>query len=146
MIPRYERDVAKDFGKVMENYPLLVPNNTAQAGWPDRFIQLPKSRIVACEIKIALLNKQNYFMLSEFRQSQAVWMAKWQKEGGLAMLFIGINSLRGFVGYGIITCKAWSDWLNVRVTKQDTSTVSFHNDIGSVRDWFTLFVRENEYA
>ena len=124
------------------NYPLLVPNNLSQAGWPDRFIQLPNSRIVACELKIVDLNREGTFHLAGFRQTQAAWLANWQRNGGLCFLLVGINRQEDFVGYAVIRSHGWKQWLTVNKQDYDLNSVSTMYHMKTVMEWLDDFVEE----
>lgn len=139
MKAKAERMLAEEFKKAI-NYPLLVPNNLSEAGWPDRFIQLPNSRIVACEFKVVSLLRNDTFTLPEFRQTQAAWMAKWQRNDGLGFLLVGLNKDNGFIGYVVIKCAMWKDWLTVNVQRYDIKKVGVMTHIDNVMDWFEEFI------
>jgi hypothetical protein len=138
-----ERDLADQFTSIFETYPLLIPNNAAQAGWPDRFVQLPDSRIIATELKVAEVNSHHYFVLNTFRQTQAAWMAKWQRNGGLGFLFVGVKFNGKRIGYHIITCDHWQSWLKVNITRYYLDKIVLHMDYESVRQWFDYFIEQS---
>ena len=131
-----ERDLAEQFTTIFEDYPLLVPNNNSQAGWPDRFIQLSRSRVIAAELKVGHLNNSKYYVMTSFRQTQAAWMAKWQRNGGMGLLFVGIEHKGCKIGYNIITCDSWRDWLKVNAMQYQLSEMDLHVSYESVRGWF----------
>lgn len=141
MIAISERDLADKFKEAIK-YPLLVPNNLSQAGWPDRFIQLPNSRIVACELKVVSLTKGGLFNLAQLRQTQVAWLAQWQRRGGLCFVLVGINTGKDFLGYVVITQLKWSDWLRANCKQYDLDTVSTHYRMSSVMEWFEEFIME----
>ncbi len=107
-----ERDITKDFKDIV-SYPLLTPTMSAEAGWPDKLIQLSNSRVIACELKRVYINQSGYYRLSELRQEQAAWLAKWQHNGGKCFVFVGVCEGLEVLGYQCITCNHWSDWLQV---------------------------------
>jgi hypothetical protein len=139
MVPLYERDLAEEFSNAIK-YPLFVPNNVAEAGWPDRFVQLPQSRIVAVELKVVTLTRVNTFNLANFRQTQAAWMAKWQRNGGLGFLFVGINSKTEFVGYYAMTKAKWIDWLYVNKMTYNLNDVLWFRQQKNITFWFEDFI------
>jgi hypothetical protein len=145
MMSLAERDLADSF-KEESKYPLLIPNNVSQAGWPDRFIQLPNSRIVACEFKVVTLNKRNLFNLAEFRQSQAAWMANWQRYGGLGFLLVGLNVTNKFLGHVVISQTNWKDWLRVNCQRYSLEDVSLMYHMKTVMDWLEDFIKEKELS
>lgn len=145
MIAMTERKLAEKFCETI-NYPLLVPNNTSQAGWPDRFIQLPNSRIVACEFKVVSLVREKEFNLTDFRQTQVAWMANWQRNHGLGFLLIGINLKDKFIGYAIITQTKWDNWLTANRKQYSLDTVSMHWEIESIMEWFDSYIKDGHHA
>jgi len=128
--------------KEVTKYPLLVPNNHSQAGWPDRFIQAPNSRIVACELKVVSLVRDHWFNLTELRQTQCAWLAQWQRRGGMGFVLVGINTGTKFVGYATITQSKWSDWLQANCKQYNLDTVSTHYKIASVVEWIDYFIED----
>jgi len=128
-------------------YPLLVPNNHSQAGWPDRFIQLPGSKIIACELKVVSLVKDHWFNLTELRQTQAAWLAQWQRRGGMCFVLVGLNSGTNFVGYATVIQTKWNDWLQANCNKYNLNTSLVHWDIDAVIEWIDYtFVKESTDA
>jgi hypothetical protein len=137
-----ERDVASDFNKMFEDYPILAPINNANGGWPDRLIQLDNSRIVAIEIKrIELFKTGQTFRLATFRKEQGAWLAKWQRNGGLCFLFLGLTDLReDLQGYGIVTAKDWRYWIelvNGLLAIDDLNL--YTKDWVNIVDWFEAY-------
>ena len=128
-----ERDVARLFTSIFAQYQLLVPNNIAERGWPDRLIQLPNSVVVACELKRVFTNLQNYYLLTELRQEQCAWLAKWQRHGGKCFVFVGIVSFDDLVGFHCITQAVWSDWLKANKLRYPATNVYTALD---VMTWF----------
>ena len=112
-----ERDVARLFTSIFAQYQLLVPNNIAERGWPDRLIQLPNSVVVACELKRVFTNLQNYYLLTELRQEQCAWLAKWQRHGGLCFVFVGVVKFDEIAGFHCLTQPLWSAWLQANKSK-----------------------------
>jgi hypothetical protein len=94
-----------------------VPNNMVERGWPDRLIQLPNSVVVACELKRVFVNLQNYYLLTELRQEQCAWLAKWQRHGGKCLVFVGIVKFNDLVGFHCLTQTLWSNWLQANKSK-----------------------------
>lgn len=135
-----ERDIAHKFTDIFKQYPLLVPSMNAESGWPDRFIQLPNSKLIAAEIKSIQVNKHKYFVLTTFRQSQAAWMAKWQRNGGIGFLFIGLSIDNEFIGFHVLTCAKWTDWLGVNSQKYYLEKLSVFPTKESVELWFDAYV------
>lgn len=141
MIAISERDLAKTL-KEKIHYPLLVPNNLSQPGWPDRFIQIPNSRIVACELKVVSLTKGHWFNLTTLRQTQTAWLAQWQRRGGLCFVLVGINLGNEFYGHAIITQPKWSDWLQANCKQYNLDTVATLYKMSEVMEWFDHFIEE----
>ena len=132
-----ESYVANQFGVIFREFPLLAPVHLGQAGWPDRFIQLPNSKIVAVELKGVEANKHNYFVLTAFRNTQAAWMAKWQRNGGLGFLFVGVSNWDlTKLGYHIIVFDDWNGWIRVNTQKYYLNQIALYTDHGAIRDWF----------
>jgi len=131
-----ERDLADKFADIFCKYTLLTPINNAQAGWPDRFIQLPNSRVVAAELKIASLNTRGYFVLTSFRQTQAAWLAKWQRKGGLGFLFVGVTNKASRVGCFILSYDKWDSWLDANTQRYYVDNVKIYTDKESIVEWF----------
>ena len=131
-----ERDVANDLTRILKGYPLLTPSMNAERGWPDKLIQLPKSVVVACEIKVVTANQSNYYLLSELRQEQAAWLAKWVYHGGLGFVFVGINNEFGFMGYHCKTMN-WDNW--ILANKQQYQAINVMHEI-AVLQWFEDWV------
>lgn len=110
-----ETDVVDYFKEVWKPYPLHPMINTAEPGWPDRFLQLSHSTVVAIEFKLLLANKSRAYRFIHFRKEQAAWFAKWQRFGGYCMLFCGVLDWKGeFVGYDIVTRTNWNDWIHLK--------------------------------
>lgn len=107
-----ETDVAEYFKEVWKPYPLHVVVNTAEPGWPDRFLQLSHSTVVGIEFKVLLANKSRVYKLTHFRKEQAAWFAKWQRFGGYCMLFCAVINWQGdFCGYDMMTQADWRGWI-----------------------------------
>ena len=103
---------------------MLVPNNLSQAGWPDRFIQLPNSRIVACELKVVSLTKGGWFNLAQLRQTQVGMVSTMATKRWIGFVLVGINNRKGFFRVCIITQLKWSDWLNANCKQYDLDTIT----------------------
>jgi hypothetical protein len=132
-----EKDIAKEFTKIFKQYSLYIPNNTTESGWPDRLIQTPNSVIVACELKRVFVILQNYYLLSDLRQEQCAWLAKWQRSGGKCFVLVGVIRFDLLVGYHCITQSNWSNWLlanKSRYTGQGMRTSS------EVLVWFKEYI------
>ena len=118
-----ETDVAKQFTSIFSNYNLLVPNNMVERGWPDRLIQLPNSVVVACELKRVFVNLSNYYLLTELRQEQCSWLAKWQRYGGKCFVFVGVVKFDDLVGFHCLTQNLWSNWLQANKSRYVATNV-----------------------
>jgi hypothetical protein len=142
-----EREVASNFNTIFVEYGILAPIVNAQGGWPDRLIQLPNSRVVAAEIKSIQQLKSKELRLADFRNDQAAWLAKWQRNGGLCFLFIGITSFTDhFIGYGILTVTKWQDWINLPNKLLSADDIDFiSNESNRIIDWFKAYT-EQAYA
>ena len=116
-----ETDIAKEFTSIFKEYSLWVPNNTAESGWPDRLIQTPNSVIVACELKRVFANLSDYYLLTELRQEQCAWLAKWQRTGGKCFVLIGVIKYNNLVGYHCFSLPLWSSWLQANKLKYQAS-------------------------
>lgn len=113
-----ERDVSKSFSNVFSDLRVMTVANATVAGWPDRFVQLPKSKLIAVELKRFQVNRTGYFVVSAFRSTQAAWFAQWQRHGGLGCIFFGLIAFDDrTLGYGFITCKDWREWLDMERLK-----------------------------
>ena len=132
-----ESDVVKDFNKIFKQYSLWIPNNTAESGWPDRLIQVPNSVVVACELKRVFVNLSNYYLLSELRQEQCAWLAKWQRTGGKCFVLVGVVKFDVLVGYHCITQSLWSNWL--QANKSRYTAIGMKNNV-EVLAWFKDYV------
>src|SRR6476620_7367376 len=133
-----ERDIVDDLKRILERYQILTPNNFAERGWPDKLIQLPNSRVVACELKRVFVNKGNYYTLGELRQEQCAWLAKWQFHGGLGFVFVGMISNDKLLGYHCIAMNKWDSWLTAN--KQKYYAVDILADEDVLR-WFIDYAR-----
>lgn len=110
-----ESDVAEHFKRIWSPYPLHTMINSAEAGWPDRFLQLSHSTVVAIEFKLLAANKSRVYKYNHFRKEQAAWFAKWQRYGGYCMLFSAVIDWReDFVGYDIMTRNEYMEWIKLR--------------------------------
>ena len=142
-----EREVSSAFNTMFAEYGLLAPINSAQAGWPDRLVQLANSVVVAVEIKLFQQLNNGSIRLAEFRPTQAAWLAKWQRNGGKCFLFMGILSYTSeFVGYAILTVNHWKTWTtlpNCRMQLEEFDFVS--NEDRVILDWFRVYT-ESAYA
>ena len=138
-----ERELAADFTEMFKDYSLHVPVNTSMSGWPDRFIQLPNSRLVACELKIAGLSWGRYFRLNMLRQPQAVWLAKWQRSGGLCFLLLAMHN-QGFMGYVTITVPMWKDWLTINDKKFPILYNTVFTRSEDLLDWFRVYASSQQ--
>ena len=137
-----ERDLAEDFKQIFEAFPLHIPNNASVAGWPDRFIQLPNSKLVAVELKVVSLTLDSFYRLNRFRNSQAAWMAKWTKAGGLGFLFIAVMERDTCVGYHAIEHVDWRAWLDVNKKRYYSDSHLRLHSFDQVRTWFRDFTYE----
>jgi len=133
-----ERDIALDFKTILKHYTILVPNNITERGWPDRLIQLPKSVVIPCELKRVFVNKSGYYVLSDLRQEQCAWLAKWQYNGGKCFVFVGLIRDGEFLGYHCITVNEWRDWLYV--SKEKRYAVYIKTSM-AVLEWFEDYCR-----
>lgn len=134
-----EKDLSRDFTEIFkDDYPIWTPNNR-NAGWPDRAIQLPDSKLVWFELKIVQERAGNHFIrIANLSPHQAAWLAKWQKNGGFCYLFIGMISYDNRISrYGIMGVGKWDIWL--KVPKQPVNTDQFHvytNNKENILQWF----------
>ena len=142
-----ESYVASSFNSIFSQCGILAPINNSQGGWPDRLLQLPNSKVVAAEIKSVQQLKNSLIRLVDFRNDQAAWLAKWQKNGGLCFLFIGITNFDDrFVGYGILIVKDWHEWIrlpNALIDPIDFDIISI--EAAELLDWFAKYT-ESVYA
>ena len=131
-----ERTLAKDFGEIFRDYPILIPNNRT-AGWPDRGVQI-KSRIVWFELKIV---QEKYgattILVNELTNAQAAWLAKWQYNGGQCFLFIGlIDYQEQFSKYAILKCGNWHSWPKIPNNRVRIDQLALFTDKYEVLKWF----------
>lgn len=137
-----ERNVGEMFKRVFDGYPTLNIRNNAESGWPDRLVQLGNSRIVFVEMKHVVINQSNYFRLTDFRNDQASFFAKWQKADGKCCLFLGItNTANDIIGYGLYTTFDWREWLDVNKSKYTIDELSvFDQGHSAIKKWFANWV------
>lgn len=133
-----EKDVAEKFKVCFEKYPIHVQRNTAQRGWSDRMMQLPCSQVVMVEYKLVEVNDNQTFRLSTFDADQAAWFAKWQRNGGLCFLFLGlVDRASKFLGYAMLTCRTWDCWIEVNRQSFRLDVLKFiTKDYNTIRNWF----------
>lgn len=136
-----ERDVTVMFKRAFADYEVWTLNNHNASGWPDKLIQVEQVAVLA-ELKHVVLNQSNYFRLNEFRQDQAATMAKWQKNGGLCFLFIGIsNTSNEVIGYAILIVIEWKDWLEVNKKPWQVEDMElFSESADAIKKWFRKFI------
>jgi hypothetical protein len=135
-----ERELGVDFGDIFNGYVLHSPINNSMSGWPDRFIQLPNSRIIPCELKVLDITfGGKHFRLNELRQSQAVWLSKWQRAGGKCFLLLGMNEKECLTGYTIFTLTEWKDWLTINIKQLDVTEYPMFTEYDEIRNWFKGF-------
>jgi hypothetical protein len=134
-----ERDIALEFTGIFGNYPLLTPSMNAERGWPDKLIQLPNSRVVACELKRVFVNQQDYYLLSELRQEQCAWLAKWQRNDGKCFVFCGVMRDEALLGYDIIIMPTWYDWIHAN--KQKYGVTKLLSEDREIINWFVGWCR-----
>jgi len=72
-------------------------------------------------------------LLTELRQEQCAWLAKWQRHGGKCFVFVGIVSFDDLVGFHCITQAVWSDWLKANKLRYPATNVYTALD---VMTWF----------
>jgi penicillin-binding protein-related factor A (putative recombinase) len=130
-----EHKLAETFDKTFVNYTLWKPSNRV-AGWPDRGIQI-KDRLVWCELKTTTLRKDNTIRVSNFEQTQATFMFKWQRAGGYCFLLVSVYAGQELNGYAIITQPINKDWLSVnkRILSIDNLSL-FAETMADVLYWF----------
>lgn len=130
-----ERDIGEHFKEIFNQYPILLPDHRSQAGWPDRLIQLPDSRVIAVELKRVEVNTKGYFLLSHLRQEQCAWLAKWQRNGGSCFVFCGVTKDNMFMDYCIVQMASWNGWLIANKHKYYLKDWGIWND-EAVLNWF----------
>jgi len=132
-----ERDIAGDFKTILKQYAIHTTNNTMESGWADKLIQCPKGIVVAAELKRVFVNKSGFYLLSDLRQSQCAWLAKWQYNGGKCFVFIGLIRDDIFLGYHCKTVVEWKDWLKVNNQKHYAINIKSASEVAY---WFEGFI------
>jgi len=111
-----EKDLASIFVKRFKEWPIWTPNNRT-AGWPDRGIQITKSRLIWFELKVLAERTRDVDVIrvGNLDPAQAAWLAKWQRAGGYCHVLVGLTEFgqRHFSRYVIVTVYDWTLWTKV---------------------------------
>lgn len=139
-----ERDVNIRFKQAFGNYNLFPIQTNTSAGWPDKMLQMPNSRIIFIELKHIVMNKNATFRLTDFRSEQAAFFAKWQRSGGKCFIFVGISSSgKETLGYGTITLWDWKEWLECNKLIYSIGDMAVFSDSNAaILKWFRKWVDE----
>lgn len=70
-------------------------------------------------------------------------MAKWQRNDALGFLLIGVNGPESFIGYHIVTCETWQDWLRINSRRYDAGISALYDE-GAVTSWFRFYTETPE--
>ena len=116
MNPLRERELARRFATIFEPEVVDIISISAanQEGWPDRMLQIETSRVVFAELKVIKVLQNGKYPMHPFRPAQAAFMAKWQRNGGLCFLFLGLLDYSGdFIGYHTLAVERWDTWIKL---------------------------------
>ena len=132
-----EKDLARSFGKAFKEWPILIPNNRT-AGWPDRAIQLSKSRLIWFELKVLAERKDDTIRIANLDPAQSAWLAKWKRSGGYCHVFVGLidPSVNRFNKYVMLTINDWTQWIKVPYHPILLSQLDVFNTMDEVYVWF----------
>jgi penicillin-binding protein-related factor A (putative recombinase) len=131
-----ELDAARSFDDTFKLYQVWKPNNRL-AGWPDRGVQIGKSRLVWVELKVTTARKDGRILLDNFDQSQAAFMLKWQRADGLCFLLSAVFGQEDeLMGYAVIQVSSYSEWTKVRNKLYNLKEITFKESMVDIFDWF----------